>query len=245
MGWVIFVFVLILIIIGSIAKNASSSAPDEDEEPRRQREYTPRTYDRAPSPSYVKMNLLTKTARKNNSLFIVFDIETTGLNWSQDRIVEIAAVRVHNGAIVDSYQTLINPNMPIPPAATKIHGITNSMVKNAPQISQVIPDFLRYAGSYPLVAHNASFDVSFLQAVTGPLQNPVIDTLSLCRKLYTLPNYKLTTVAQSLRISPSGAHRSLDDANTTALILLDILQQCAVLDAIKMSERSAAKALTK
>lgn len=204
----------------------------------------PRSY---PELSYEKTDITTKKARKEYKNFTVFDLETTGLNPGTDSIIEIGAVKIVDGQITDTYSTLVNPGHKIPPDATKINGITDAMVKNAPKISQVLPTFMQFVGDDVLVAHNAyNFDIKFLVVAAYDLglevNNPVVDTLPLCRKLFPgFPNHKLETMARKLRMGMYNAHRAVDDARMTAQVFLKCLEQLNIQDEAKAQERKRAK----
>ncbi|MBW6512396.1 MAG: 3'-5' exonuclease [Desulfuromonadaceae bacterium] len=158
---------------------------------------------------------------------IIFDLETTGLSPRQGhRVIEVGAVALHGGEIVEEFHSLINAGYPIPWQAQQVHGISDAMLSDAPQPLEVFADFHNFIGSAPIVAHNAAFDISFLTAefsrLGRVLSNPVYCTLKLGRKkLPTLPNHRLETIFYHLggRI-PAGnqRHRALDDARITAFV---------------------------
>ncbi|MGB9678631.1 MAG: PolC-type DNA polymerase III [Thermoanaerobacteraceae bacterium] len=157
--------------------------------------------------------------------FVVFDIETTGLSNVNDKIIEIGAVKISNNKIVDRFETFINPQIPIPPFITKLTSINDNMVKDAPTIDKIIPEFMDFIQDAVLVAHNANFDVNFIKSKANQLninvKNAVIDTLELSRHLYkNLKNYKLDTVAEYLEVSLKNHHRAVDDAQATAEIFM-------------------------
>ncbi|MCL2234174.1 MAG: exonuclease domain-containing protein [Firmicutes bacterium] len=162
--------------------------------------------------------------------FCVFDLETTGLDPKTNKIVEIAGVRVKDGEIVETFSTLIDPEFPIPSESTKIHGITNDMVKGMPTLEQVLPDFYKFSFGTTLVAQNIGFDLSFIKHHGKPLNiyfdNPTQDTLTLAHKyLKGLTNYKLGTIAAHLGIPLTNAHRALDDTIATAQVFLKIMKR--------------------
>ncbi len=157
--------------------------------------------------------------------FVVFDIETTGLNSHVDRITEIGAVKLKGGQIIDRFSTFVNPGIPIPSMIVKLTGITDEMVRTAPHIEQVLPDFMEFIQGSVLVAHNANFDVGFIKhnarLVGEKLKNSYIDTLELCRKMFPeLGKYKLNLVARHLKIELENHHRAVDDSMATAKIFL-------------------------
>jgi DNA polymerase-3 subunit alpha (Gram-positive type) len=162
--------------------------------------------------------------------FVVFDIETTGLDPAKDQITEIGAVKIRNKRIVDKFHTLINPCIPIPAEITELTGINDEMVKDSPTIRQVMPEFLDFAKDSILAAHNASFDMGFIYEKSAGMglkpQNRVLDTLSLSRKLFPfLKTHKLGAVAKHLGIRMDRAHRADDDARAAAQILLECLDR--------------------
>ncbi|PNT93256.1 PolC-type DNA polymerase III [Pseudoclostridium thermosuccinogenes] len=157
--------------------------------------------------------------------FVVFDIETTGLDAEKDKITEIGAVKIKGGKIVDRFSTFVNPEVPIPAHITKLTGITDEMVKDAPVISAALDEFLRFSEGSVLVAHNANFDVGFIRHNCRVLGKDatftVLDTLQLCRNLFPeLGRHKLNIVAKHLGVSLENHHRAVDDSKATADILL-------------------------
>lgn len=174
------------------------------------------------------------------SEFVVFDLETTGAKCPPCRVTEIGAYRVKNGKIVGEFQTLINPEMPIPAFISQLTGITDQMVKGAPKFREVVLDFLDFIGDSVLVAHNAPFDMRFLNHEIGivyekyRLVNPHLCTVQLSRKLLPhIENHRLNTVAEYFSISLINHHRASEDARATAHIfinLLNDLQERGVLD---------------
>lgn len=161
--------------------------------------------------------------QKLSDTFVVFDIETTGFSSSKNRIIEIGAVKVKDGEVIDKYSTFVNPDVPIPFEIEKLTGINDNMVLPYPGIKEILPQFLEFCSDAVLVAHNASFDVSFIAYNASQLglefDPTVMDTVALARLL--LPNlnrYKLDTVAKALNISLENHHRAVDDAGCTALI---------------------------
>ncbi|MEY8351885.1 PolC-type DNA polymerase III [Lachnospiraceae bacterium 54-53] len=170
---------------------------------------------------------------KNQGLsdaYVVFDIETTGFSSSRNRIIEIGAVKVKDGVITDKFSTFVNPDVPIPFEIEKLTGINDNMVLPHPRIREILPQFLEFCGDSVLVAHNASFDVSFIayNALQLGLEfNPtVIDTVALARLLLpSLNRYKLDTVAKALGISLLNHHRAVDDAGCTAEIFMAFVKK--------------------
>ena len=161
--------------------------------------------------------------------YVVFDLETTGFSSVKDKIIEIGAVKVENGEITDKYSTFVNPKIPIPFRITQLTSITDEMVMNAPDIEVILPQFLEFVGDAVLVAHNASFDVSFIeencrnQGVEPDFTS--VDTVGLARVLLpTLSKFKLNVVAKALNISQEHHHRAVDDARVTAEIYVKFIQ---------------------
>ena len=157
--------------------------------------------------------------------YIVFDIETTGFSSIKDAIIEIGAVKVTDGKITDRFSTFVNPKRPIPFEITNLTSITDEMVMDSPTIDVVLPQFLEFAGDGVLVAHNAGFDVGFIEQNCRSLglsdEFVYLDTVALARVLLpTLSKYKLNIVAKALNISLENHHRAVDDAEATAEIFV-------------------------
>lgn len=164
-----------------------------------------------------------------NDTFVVFDIETTGFSSVKDRIIEIGAVKVEKGKISSRYSTFVNPEVPIPFEITKLTSITDAMVIDAPKIEKVLPEFIEYVGDAVLVAHNAGFDVGFIEENCRRLgmerKLTSVDTVALARVLLpTLSRYKLNIVAKTLGISLENHHRAVDDAGATAEIFVKFVE---------------------
>lgn len=159
----------------------------------------------------------------------VIDFETTGISPAYgDRPTEVAIVMMDRGRVVDRYQSLMNPGVPIPGFISQLTGITNAMVRAAPKVDEVMAEAARFVGDVPLVAHNASFDRKFWQAELMQLGfdglQPFACTVLLSRRLYpAAPNHKLGTLAQHLHLPRQGqAHRAMSDALVTAELLARI-----------------------
>ncbi len=171
------------------------------------------------------------TNSKNQSLdgaYVVFDLETTGFSPVNNRIIEIGAVRVENGKITEKFSTFVNPQVPIPYRIEELTGINDNMVLDAPVIEKVLPEFMEFCRDAALVAHNASFDVSFVEENLKRLgmaaDFTVLDTVALARLLLPqLNRYKLDTVAKALHVSLENHHRAVDDAGCTAEIFLKFI----------------------
>lgn len=168
--------------------------------------------------------------RLRDTSFVVFDLETTGASAPPCRITEIGAYRIEKGRITDKFETLVNPQTPIPPFITDLTKISNEMVKDAPVFGEVAGSFLNFIDDSILIAHNAHFDMSFLNYEIGMaypdyrMANPCLCTVQLSRKLLPdILNHKLKTVAAHYAISLENHHRAGDDARATAEIFVNLL----------------------
>ena len=162
--------------------------------------------------------------------FVVFDLETTGAKAPPCRITEIGAYRITNGRVAEEFHTLINPQTSIPPFITSLTGISDDMVIDAPLFRDVASEFLEFIGDSVLVAHNAHFDMGFLNHEIGRVYedyrmwNPSLCTVQLSRKLLPdIENHKLNTVANYFSIELLNHHRANDDAKATAYIFVNLL----------------------
>ena len=164
-----------------------------------------------------------------DDIYVVFDLETTGFSPIKDKIIEIGAVKVENGKITERFSTFVNPKIPIPFRITQLTSITDQMVMDAPDIETVLPQFLEFIGDAVLVAHNASFDVGFIEQ-NCRYQDIVpdftsVDTVAMARILLpTLSKFKLNVVANALHISLENHHRAVDDAGATAEIFVKFVE---------------------
>lgn len=163
---------------------------------------------------------------------VIFDIETTGFSSKNDRIIEIGAVKVKDGVVVDEFSAFVNPHRPIPMKITELTGITDAMVKDAPSIEPVIRSFSDFIRDTILVAHNAYFDVGFIRKNLADfgmtIDNPIMDTVPLSRFLYKeLKRHRLDTIAKHLGIDMGSHHRAVDDAKTTHRILMKSMDKMA------------------
>ncbi len=172
------------------------------------------------------------------SVFTAFDIETTGLDPKIHRVVEIGALKFDRRGVIGRFSALINPGCPMPAEASAINGITDEQLADKPPVERVLPDFLRFIGSSVLVAHNATFDCSFINATLGSfysdggllwqapfpsLPNRIVDTLTFAKEAFPgRPNYKLQNLAAFLGIESKNAHRAEDDAR----LCMELLLQC-------------------
>jgi DNA polymerase III subunit epsilon len=162
--------------------------------------------------------------------FAVIDFETTGLSPNLgDRVTEVGVVILSNGQIVDSYQSLINPDIPIPAFVQELTGITNAMVRNAPDAASVMQALHSFVGDIPFIAHNASFDAKFLDAEYARAglrrRTEFACSLLLARRMYPdMPNHKLGTLVRFLSLPSTGDfHRALADAEMTAHLMARML----------------------
>lgn len=244
-GFIIVLLIVLLVVIISKSKKQERHGSEyggNNYYKRHDSDEQHTTYDL----KYDSINIMTKKARKEHTDFTVIDFETTGLRPQSDKIVEIGAVKIRNGEMIDSFSSLVNPKYRIPQEATRIHGITDKMVKGAPTIESILPQLIDFIGEDVIVAHNAPFDMKFLlinaQACGINVKAPVIDTLALCRTLYPdSPNHKLGTVAEYLNIDLEDAHRSLSDVTATANILIKSIAYLNKQDKAKEQERKLAR----
>lgn len=159
-------------------------------------------------------------------VFTAFDTETTGLEPKQNRVVEAGGIRFDSRGIHSRFNTLINPKIPMPAEVTKINGITDAMLKNEPDASQVLPDFLSFIGDSVLIAHNAPFDIAFINEELArqgmkPLANRVVDTRIFAKEIFPgLPKYSLQELAVRFGIQAKDAHRAEDDARVCMELFL-------------------------
>ena len=155
------------------------------------------------------------TYRKRRKLmddYVVFDLETTGFQPTDSEILEIGAIKYKSNKEVDRFHTYVKPTRHISSRITKINGIDNEMVKDAPSVDEALPAFLDFAGNETLVAHNASFDMSFVLHYQGEeIPNYVSDTLSLSRKTFDHRYNKLTDWKERLDLGHLGSHNAIDD----------------------------------
>lgn len=173
--------------------------------------------------------------------FVVFDLETTGFSPLSNNITEIGAVKISDGKITERYSQLVNPNEPIPMKIQELTGITDDMVVDKPRIADCLSDFIEFIGDSVLVAHNASFDMSFLKENARrndiEVNNPVLDTLQLSRILLkNLKSHKLNRIAKHLNINLENHHRAVDDSAATGEILLKFLDMLKSMNYQKLHE---------
>jgi DNA polymerase III, alpha chain, Gram-positive type len=178
------------------------------------------------------------TNSKNQSLdddYVVFDIETTGFSPLYNKIIEIGAVKVSKGEIVDKFSTFVNPEEPIPYRIEQLTSINDGMVIDAPAIDKILPEFLKFCEGAVMVAHNADFDMSFIISEGKKLgierDYTIVDTVALARMLLPhISKYKLDNVAKALNVSLENHHRAVDDAGCTAEIFVKFIEMLKVRD---------------
>lgn len=167
------------------------------------------------------------------STYIAFDFETTGLSPENDRIIEIAAIKFEGGEAVDRFVTLVNPERQIDSFITDITGISNAMVSDAPVECNIVDDILDFMEDYPLVAHNISFDINFLNNLCERYDKKIIehqlyDTLQLARTfLFFHPTHSLGSIAEYFNMSAVGSHRAEADTENTGIIFHHLVQEAA------------------
>ncbi|WP_373896042.1 PolC-type DNA polymerase III [Virgibacillus natechei] len=163
--------------------------------------------------------------------YVVYDVETTGLSAVYDKIIELAGVKIQDGEVVDRFEAFANPHHALSQTTTDLTGITDDMVKDAPEIDDVLKDFYEWMEDSILVAHNASFDMGFLNQGFKKIdyekaKNPVIDTLELARFLFPeLKNHRLNTLCKYLDIELTQHHRAIYDAEATGYLLWKLVQR--------------------
>lgn len=164
-----------------------------------------------------------------DNTYVVFDVETTGLSSVTDKITEIGAVKIKDGRIAEQFSTLINPQRKLTLENTLLTGITDDMLKNAPLFDEVAGDFYRFCDGAVLVAHNAKFDMGFLNSYADMthyyFEHEVMDTWNIATKKVRLNDYKLSTLAKHYGVINDAAHRALSDAFTTAKVFLELCKE--------------------
>jgi DNA polymerase-3 subunit epsilon len=175
--------------------------------------------------------------------FVVLDLETTGTSPAACAITEVGAVKVRGGELLGTFQTLVNPGLPIPPAITVLTGITEAMVVPAPKIGDVLGPFTRFVGDDVIVGHNVAFDLRFLRAAMDEhgyprFTNTVVDTCALARRLVReeVPNCRLATLAERFRAGRRPTHRALDDAWATVEVLHALLERAGSLGVLGLDD---------
>ncbi len=177
---------------------------------------------------YEQAGLFDDDTKSFAGTFVVFDVETTGLDPLKEEIIEIGACKVVNGRIDETFSTFVKPNKHIPREITELTGIDDEMVKDAPTINYAMPDFYKFCDGTVLVAHNIAFDISFIHNMSKKLSynfnHENMDTLALARqKLPGLKNYKLGTIVERLGVQLDNAHRAINDATATAKVFIKLM----------------------
>lgn len=180
-------------------------------------------------PDMTEYEMTYRTAKGSSIIdfpedYTVIDLETTGLCSRCDEIIELAAVRVHKGEIVDSYQQLVKPESGIDEFIASLTGITNEMVVDAPSVQCALPQFLSFVGEDIVVGHNVTFDVHFVydnsaRWIGAPFRNNYVNTLRLARKILDLPRYRLCDLCEFFNVTTESAHRALADCHMTHHVL--------------------------
>lgn len=184
----------------------------------------------------MQLRLTQEESELSNVTFCVLDVETTGGSAIHNRITEIGAVKIRGGEVLGEFRTFVNAHHEIPPTIVVLTGITQSLLANAPTELAALASFLEFLNGATPVGHNVRFDLAFLNATAQrvgleEVQTPPVDTLTLSRKLLSgeVPNHKLGTIAQYLRVEPRVAHRALDDARTTVDIFHCLLERAGTI----------------
>jgi DNA polymerase-3 subunit epsilon len=175
--------------------------------------------------------------------FVVVDLETTGASPATEAITEIGALKLRGGELLGTFETLVNPGIPIPPLITVLTGITEAMVLPAPRIAELLPAFGEFARDAVIVGHNIRFDISFLDAALvahgrARLTNRRVDTIGLARRLVRdeVPNLKLSTLARHFRSTTEPVHRAFADAAATAEVFHSLLERAAAFGVLGLDD---------
>ena len=178
--------------------------------------------------------------------FCIIDLETTGGSHEYHSITEIGAVKYRGGIEIDRFTTLVNPGCAIPPFITVLTGITNTMVATAPPIEDILQPLLNFIGTSVLVAHNARFDIGFINAALlmhdyEPLPNRVLDTVGLARRIVgaEVKNCKLSTLATSFNFPHQPSHRAINDVLATGDLLHLLIERAAGFGIFDLDEFAA------
>ena len=190
----------------------------------------------------TKAVLTRGSASAENKRYVVVDIETTGFSPTSDKIIEIGAIKIENGAITEEFHQLINPGIAIPARITDINGIASEMVADKPMIEEVLPLFMKFCADCTIVAHNAKFDMGFVRHNAEKqgldCNFDVLDTLEITRLLFPdLENHKLDTFATHLDVELVEHHRAMGDAKATAHIFLKCGELCENSGIVKYFEQ--------
>jgi DNA polymerase-3 subunit epsilon len=163
--------------------------------------------------------------------YIVLDLETTGLDPTYDEIIEIAAIKYSNGEKISEFTTMVKPQNKINEYITKLTGITNEMVNNAPRIEKVLPDLMKFLGDSVIVAHNANFDINFLYdnnkiCFNESFTNNFIDTMRISRRLFKDIRHRLVDLVNEFKISSNVQHRAMADCEVTQKVYEHMRNYC-------------------
>jgi DNA polymerase III epsilon subunit family exonuclease len=168
----------------------------------------------------------TRTAR------VAIDLETTGLQPEQDAIIEIGALKFARDEVLDTFESLVSPGLPIPYRVQRLTGITSPQLRDAPSLTELVPRLRAFIGELPLVGHSVPFDAAFLRRAGLARRNPLIDTFELASALLPdLPNYSLGAVGRALGVKSPTYHRALADAQLSMEVFLALLKRLDELDA--------------
>ena len=195
----------------------------------------------------VKGLIQNEKGQKIDSEYVVFDIETTGLSPTNNRIIEIGAVRIKDGRIQDTFSEFVNPEVPIPYTITKLTSITDAMVQNAPTIEVILPKFLEYIGDASVVAHNATFDTGFIRENAKRLglvfDSTIVDTMTLAHILLPeLGKYTLDRLCKQFGVVNEHHHRACDDAATAEIFvkMIKMIKEKGITTIHELNEAGAA-----
>lgn len=167
----------------------------------------------------------------SSKTFVIFDVETTGLNPAQDELLEIGAEKLIDGKVIDTFHALLKSDRPVPQEAIAIHGITEELLqKEGREPVEVLGDFLSFISGSVLVGHNVGFDISFIDSYSKklgllPCTNQTLDTCEIARKYLIIPSYSLDRVATYFGIINQQKHRAQSDVQTTRLVFLKLLER--------------------
>src|SRR5699024_5895540 len=185
-------------------------------------------------------NAVNKSFR--DATYVVFDVETTGLSSVYDTVIEIAGVKMKNGEIIDKYESFANPHRPLPEKIIEITQITDDMLVDAPEVDDVLREFYEWVGDSVLVAHNAPFDIGFLNVGyekinLAKVSNTVIDTLEMARFLFPeLGNHRLNTLCKHVNVELVQHHRAIYDAEATAYLFWHLIERLSEQNIINIAE---------
>ncbi len=179
----------------------------------------------------VPIVLNPQSVELQQAVYVVFDVETTGLSVTSNRLIEIAGVKMQDGKVLDRFASFVNPHERIPYHISQLTHITDDMVKDAPNAEEVVPQFLQFVGDAVLVAHNARFDIGFMQEACRRLklpqiENAVLDTLELARLLFPgMKNHRLNTLSDKFKVPLNNHHRAIDDAEALGHVLYHLIKE--------------------